>query len=182
MPKAEKIKKGKSNKEIHPNSRKASQISKSIHKQEKKQKQKEHLNERQKALREKLFWFKCEIEPVKDKYSLIEVSELILKYINRFEKRIDEIEKLNKLNEELGRHGQAHSAEYSALKLVREKETNLINDGCFEAPDITNRVVVKVLRDWSGELKDLPKIKLKCFKKMSTNCEDNILQQNSREL
>ena len=38
---------------------------------------------------------------------------------------------MNKLNEELGRHGQAHSAEYNALKLVYEKETNSFEDGCF---------------------------------------------------
>lgn len=165
MPKIEsKLQKKRKEKQIHPNSRKAAQLSKELHKLDKRQKRKDEHDTKSSALRDKIFWFKSQLSEDKDRYSLVEVSNLISSYINRFEDRLDEIKKQNELNKEQKRHGHAHASEENAIKMVFEKEHGLFVAGHFEVPDLTNRKNVKFLRNWDGDVKDLPNIKLKNFK------------------
>jgi len=167
MPKAEKTKKSHKEKAIHPNSRKAAQLNKAAHKDERKKKNKGDREGKDKHLWKKILWFKEQLIDGKDRYSVAEVSDLISKYINRFQGRVNEIQENNDTNKQLGRHGCAHAAEEAGIKMVYERESNLFVTGNFEAPDITNRANLKALRELGDDSKELPRIKLRNFKQLS---------------
>merc|ERR1712212_781896 len=126
-------------------------------------------SEKDKHMWEKVCWFKQQLqESGKDKYSLCEVSTLIANYIQRFQPRMQEISEANNLHKQLQRRGTSSAAEESAIKMVKEREMNLFLTGAFEAPDLTNRNNVKVLRETGDEVTELPKIKRKSLKKKMT--------------
>jgi len=183
MPKTEKAKKKstsvKQEKKIHPNSRKAVQVAKTIHHSEKIQQRKEDLNSKQSILKEKILWFKDILEEDKDRYSLAEVSNIVAQYINRFDERLNEIDEQNELNKALGRHGRYHAAEEEAIKMVKTKERELFSAGRFEAPDLTNTANVTYLRKWDCQTKTLPNIKLKNIReiKESTESSKNVMEE-----
>jgi len=167
MPKAEKSKKlKKAEKTIHPNSRKATQLHRANHKMELKQKRKDDRVEKDKHLWEKVCWFREQLVEGKDKYSMVEVCQLISNYINRFQERMKEIEEANTLNKQLGRHGSTSVAEQSAITMLFEKEQGSFQTGHFEAPDLTNRTMVKVIREMGDDMKELQKIKMRKFKQL----------------
>merc|ERR1712221_9224 len=158
MPKVEKSKLKrlkKVEKKIHPNSRKATQLHRELHKDEVRQKRKDERSEKDKALWDKVCWFKEQLVEGKDKYSMIEVCDLISKYINRFQDRMKEIEDANTLNKQLGRHGLSSVAEQSAITMVYEKEQGSFESGHFEAPDLTNRAMVKTMKEMENDVKSL---------------------------
>merc|ERR1712141_417204 len=147
MPKVNKhIERSEKKKTIHPNSRKASALNRDNNKSEKRQMRRDERGEKEKALWEKICWFKEQLVEGKDKYSLYEVSQLIAIYIDRFQARMEEIFSANSLNKQLQRRGANAAAEEAAIKMVREREMNMFITGAFEAPDLTNRTNVKILR------------------------------------
>uniref|UniRef100_A0A8C0P734 Translation machinery associated 16 homolog n=1 Tax=Canis lupus familiaris TaxID=9615 RepID=A0A8C0P734_CANLF len=78
MPKAPKGKTvGREKKVIHPYSRKAAQITREVHKQEKKQKLKNEKALRLNLIGEKLQWFQSHLDPKKVGYSKKDACELI---------------------------------------------------------------------------------------------------------
>uniref|UniRef100_A0A671EER6 Translation machinery associated 16 homolog n=1 Tax=Rhinolophus ferrumequinum TaxID=59479 RepID=A0A671EER6_RHIFE len=78
MPKAPKGKiVGRDKKVIHPYSRKAAQITREAHKQEKKEKSKNEKALRLKLIGEKLQWFQNHLDPQKVAYSRKDACELI---------------------------------------------------------------------------------------------------------
>jgi len=167
MPKINKDKLKRLKKEeskIHPNSRKASQLHRLSHKSEVRQKRKDERSDKDKALWEKVCWFKEQLVEGKDKYSMTEVCDLISKYINRFQERMKEIEDANALNKQLGRHGFANVAEQSAMVMVHEKEQGSFESGHFEAPDLTNRAMVKIMKEMGDDVKELNKVKMRKFR------------------
>lgn len=169
MPKTEKEKKktavSRVEKQVHPKSRKASQLSKIVLKGEKKQMRKEELNSKQKLLKEKVTWFKTNVSMDKEKYTLAEVTDIVSKYLSRFDERLSEIEEQNGLNKSLGRRGRYHAAEEEGIKMVKEREEELFIAGKFEAPDLTNAGIMKHLKNWEGEVTLLQNIKMKNFKR-----------------
>ncbi|XP_007461605.1 PREDICTED: translation machinery-associated protein 16 [Lipotes vexillifer] len=83
MPKAPKGKSvGQEKKVIHPYSRKAAQITREAHKQEKKEKLKNEKALRLKLIGEKLQWFQNHLDPKKVGYSKRDACELIERYLN----------------------------------------------------------------------------------------------------
>ncbi|PNI61748.1 TMA16 isoform 6 [Pan troglodytes] len=78
MPKAPKGKSaGREKKVIHPYSRKAAQITREAHKQEKKEKLKNEKALRLNLVGEKLQWFQNHLDPQKKRYSKKDACELI---------------------------------------------------------------------------------------------------------
>uniref|UniRef100_A0A8D0B551 Translation machinery-associated protein 16 n=1 Tax=Salvator merianae TaxID=96440 RepID=A0A8D0B551_SALMN len=78
MPKAVKCKgEGREKKTIHPYSRKAAQLTKEVHKQEKKDKLKNERAFRLSIIGEKLLWFQSHLDPNKVEYTKKEACELI---------------------------------------------------------------------------------------------------------
>merc|ERR1712168_738194 len=67
----------------------------------------------------------------------------------------------------------------SAIKMVKEREMNMFLTGAFEAPDLTNRNNVKVLRETSDEVTELHKIKMRKFKQVTE--QTNNTNNNSKQ-
>jgi len=167
--------KGKKEKDIHPNSRRAGQLSKVIARHEKLQKRKNERDLKVDGLLEKITWFQDELDMEKDKYTLAEVSDLIARYISRFQPRIDEIDAENVQNKKLGRRGLVHESEKNGILMIRDREMELFRTNHFEAPDLTNAKNMKIFKEWGGEAKDMQSIKLRKFKQIleDERTEDN---------
>ena len=50
------------------------------------------------------------------------------------------------------------------MQMVYDKERGMFESGHFEAPDLTNRAMVKIIREMGDELKELQKVKMRKFK------------------
>jgi len=182
MPKSAKSKvTKKQEKAIHPNSRKASQLHRAEKKTERKEKRNDERSEKDKHLWEKVCWFKEQLVEGKDRYSVIEVCDLISKYINRFQERKKEIEESKILNKQLGRHGLTNAAEESAMQMVYDKEEGMFESGHFEAPDLTNRKIVKVMKEMN-DIKEMQNVKMRKFKKQQPGQEQQQEQQETGEM
>lgn len=65
-----------------------------------------------------------------------------------------------------GRQGRLHGAREAVIKQTMEREREQYEGAGFEIPDIINGKHLKTFREWSGDLKKLPNIKLR---KVSNN-------------
>ncbi|XP_067877276.1 LOW QUALITY PROTEIN: translation machinery-associated protein 16 [Heterodontus francisci] len=158
MPKVPKDKKRPEHKVIHPYSRKAAQMVREAHKQEKKDKIKSGKAVRLNTIGEKLLWFQSHLEPNKTEYSKQEACEIIERYLHRFDIELEQIELTNSIK---GRQGRQHGARESVLKHSIERERLLYEENGIEIPDIINAKHLKVFREWDGDLKKLPNVKMK---------------------
>ncbi|XP_041042934.1 translation machinery-associated protein 16 isoform X1 [Carcharodon carcharias] len=158
MPKAPKAKKGPEHKVIHPYSRKAAQMVRETHKQEKKDKIKSGKAIRLNTIGEKLLWFQSQLEPSKTEYSKQEACEIIERYLHRFDTELEQIELTNSIK---GRQGRQHEAREAVLKHSIERERSLYEENGIEIPDIINAKHLKVFREWDGDLRKLPNVKMK---------------------
>ncbi|XP_072352247.1 translation machinery-associated protein 16 isoform X1 [Scyliorhinus torazame] len=158
MPKAPKTKKGPEHKVIHPYSRKAAQMVRETHKQEKKDKIRSEKAIRLNTFGEKLLWFQSHLEPNKTEYSKQEACELIERYLHRFDTELEQIELTNSIK---SRQGRQHEAREAILKHSIERERMLYEENGIEIPDIVNTKHLKVFKEWEGDLKKLPNLKMK---------------------
>ncbi|XP_059819448.1 translation machinery-associated protein 16 [Hypanus sabinus] len=158
QPKAPKTKKVPETKVIHPYSRKAAQLVRESHKQEKKDKIKNEKAVRLSVIGEKLLWFQSRLEPDKTEYSKQEACAIIEQYLHRFDTELEQIELANSIK---GRQGRQHQAREAILKQTIERERLQYEENGLEIPDIINVKHLKVFREWDGNLKMLPNIKVK---------------------
>ncbi|XP_014652108.1 PREDICTED: translation machinery-associated protein 16 isoform X2 [Ceratotherium simum simum] len=120
MPKAPKGKSvGREKKVIHPYSRKAAQITREAHKQEKKEKLKNEKALRLNLIGEKLQWFQNHLDPKKVGYSKKDACELIERYLNRFSSELEQIELHNSIKD---RQGRRHCSRETVIKQTMERE------------------------------------------------------------
>uniref|UniRef100_K7FCW8 Translation machinery-associated protein 16 n=1 Tax=Pelodiscus sinensis TaxID=13735 RepID=K7FCW8_PELSI len=159
---------GHEKKVIHPYSRKAAQLAREAHKQEKKEKCR---LKNEKALRlsivgvgEKLQWFQSHLDPSKADYTKKEACELIEKYryLHRFSDELEQIELHNSIK---GRQGRQHGSREMIIKQTTEHERQLYEGYGIgiDIPDIVNSKHLKIFRcrEWDGDLKKLPNIKMR---------------------
>ncbi|NXX92392.1 TMA16 protein, partial [Centropus bengalensis] len=161
QPKLRKTPGGKQEKKvIHPYSRKAAQLAREAHKQEKKENNGEDviININFFLVGEKLEWFQSHLDPSKIEYTKKEAGELIENYMCRFNAELEQIELQNSIK---GRQGRQHSSREAVIKQTIERERQLYEGYGIEIPDIMNRKHLKFFREWDGDLKKLPNIKMK---------------------
>ncbi|XP_054846629.1 translation machinery-associated protein 16 [Eublepharis macularius] len=159
MPKAAKSKGGGQEKKvIHPYSRKAAQLTKEAHKQEKKEKLKNEKAFRLSVVGEKLLWFQSHLDPNKAEYTKKEACELVEKYLHRFSDELEQIELHNSIK---GRQARQHSSRETTINHTMDCERQLYNGYGLDIPDIVNCKHLKTFRDWNGDLKKLPNIKMR---------------------
>ncbi|XP_006007124.1 translation machinery-associated protein 16 [Latimeria chalumnae] len=155
MPKG---KEGQNKKIIHPYSRKAAQLARQGHKQEKKERLKTEKVLRLNTVGEKLQWFQKQLDPQKTNYTKKDACEIIERYLHRFDSELEQIELLNSIK---GRQGRQHASRESVIKQTTERE-RLLYEGCgIEIPDIVNAKNLEVFREWDGDLQKLPNIKMR---------------------
>ncbi|XP_050605006.1 translation machinery-associated protein 16-like [Macaca thibetana thibetana] len=159
MPKAPKGKSaGREKKVIHPYSRKAAQIMREAHKQEKKEKLKNEKALRLNLIGEKLQWFQNHLDPQKNRYSKKDACQLIERYLNRFSSELEQIELHNSIRD---RQGRRHCSRETVIKQTMEQERQQYEGYGLEIPDILNASNLKMFREWDFDLKKLPNIKMR---------------------
>ncbi|XP_010628175.1 translation machinery-associated protein 16 [Fukomys damarensis] len=159
MPKAPKGKSAeREEKIIHPYSRKAAQITREAHKQERKEKLKNEKALRLSLIGEKLQWFQNELDPKKMRYSKKDACELIERYLNRFSSELEQIELHNSIKD---RQGRRHHAREMVIKQTVERERQQYAGYGLEIPDILHSSSLKTFREWDLDLKKLPNIKMR---------------------
>eukprot|EP00126_Sphaerothecum_destruens_P002612 Sdes_comp16037_c0_seq1m5237 len=149
------LKAKKEQKLIHPNSRKAKQICKSMNRHEKLGHKKIDRLKAMSFLASKLLWFKGQLDPEVAFYSHSQMVELIHSYV----KRNDEIIETHR---DQKRIGKSRSIQAENMSLLLETEKNQLSSG-FQAPDLTKPKNVEILRSWNGDLNVLPSFELKEF-------------------
>ncbi|XP_069872638.1 translation machinery-associated protein 16 isoform X1 [Dipodomys merriami] len=148
---------GREKKVIHPYSRKAAQITREAHKQDKKEKMKNEKALRLNLIGEKLQWFHNHLDPQKKRYSKKDACELIERYLSRFSGELEQIELHNSIKD---RQGRRHSSRETVIKQTMERERQQYGGYGFEIPDILNGSNLKTFREWDFDLKKLPNIKM----------------------
>nr|XP_025863894.1 translation machinery-associated protein 16 [Vulpes vulpes] len=149
---------GREKKVIHPYSRKAAQITREVHKQEKKEKLKNEKALRLNLIGEKLQWFQSHLDPKKVGYSKKDACELIERYLNRFSSELEQIELHNSIKD---RQGRRHYSRETVIKQTMERERQQYEGYGLEIPDIVNAGNLRTFREWDLDLKKLPNIKMR---------------------
>ncbi|XP_073512457.1 translation machinery-associated protein 16 [Phyllobates terribilis] len=160
MPKAAQNKGKAEKKVIHPYSRKAAQLTREGHKQDRKEKLKSEKALKLSILREKLEWFQSHLDPNKAEYSKKEACELIESYLHRFDTELEQIELHNSIK---GRQARQHGSRETVIKQTIERERRLYSGYGMEIPDIVNGKNLKAFREWDLDLNKLPNIKMRKF-------------------
>ncbi|XP_027030133.2 translation machinery-associated protein 16 [Tachysurus fulvidraco] len=158
MPKAQKGKSSVEKKVIHPYSRKAASLNRAAIKHERKEKWKSDKALRLNLIRDKLLWFQSQLDSGKLEYSKQEACEIIERYLHRFDSELEQIELANSIK---GRQGRLHFSRETVIKQTMERERAQYEESGFEIPDIINSKHLKTFREWNGELKKLPNIKMR---------------------
>ncbi|NXW07714.1 TMA16 protein, partial [Fregetta grallaria] len=163
QPKLRKSQGGKQEKKvIHPYSRKAAQLAREAHKQEKKENDDVIINVKFILLGEKLQWFQSHLDPNKIEYTKKEAGELIENYMCRFNAELEQIELQNSIK---GRQGRQHGSRETVIKQTIEREKQL-----YEGYGIGICFVFFSLREWDGDLRKLPNIKMKKLSARDAAC------------
>ncbi|XP_073433007.1 translation machinery-associated protein 16 isoform X1 [Dendrobates tinctorius] len=151
--------KGKAEKKvIHPYSRKAAQLTREGHKQDRKEKLKSEKALKLSILREKLEWFQSHLDPNQTEYSKKEACELIESYLHRFDTELEQIELHNSIK---GRQARQHGSRETVIKQTIERERRLYSGYGMEIPDVVNAKNLKTFREWDLDLNKLPNIKMR---------------------
>ncbi|KAJ8000417.1 hypothetical protein DPEC_G00179920 [Dallia pectoralis] len=158
MPKAGKGKLSQKEKVCHPYSRKAAYLSSQELRLGKKDRQKNEKASRLNSVGEKLLWFQNQLDPDRTEFTKEESCQLIERYLHRFDSELEQIELVNGIK---GRQGRLHGSREASIKQTVERETSLYHGNGFEIPDIINSKHLNTFREWSGDLKKLPNIKLR---------------------
>ncbi|XP_028271749.1 translation machinery-associated protein 16-like [Parambassis ranga] len=156
MPKTQKGKAAE--KVVHPYSRKAAYLAREEIRLKRKEKQKTEKATRLSSIGEKLLWFQSQLEPTKTTYTKKDACDIIERYLHRFDSELEQIELMNSIK---GRQGRLHGAREAVIKQTIERERAQYEGVGFEIPDIINTKHLKMFREWTGDLKKLPNIKLK---------------------
>lgn len=158
MPKAAKGKKAPVEKVVHPYSRKAGYLASAAIKQGRKEKLKSEKAQRLNLIGDKLMWFQSQLDPDKSEYTKQDACEIIERYLHRFDGELEQIVLANSIK---GRQGRQHGSREAIIKQTIERERALYEGNGFEIPDIINSKHLKTFREWSGDLKKLPCIKMR---------------------
>lgn len=123
-----------------------------------KERQKTEKATRLSNIGEKLLWFQSELDPAKATYTKKDACDIIERYLHRFDSELEQIELMNGIK---GRQGRLHGAREAVIKQTIERERAQFEGVGFEIPDIINGKHLKTFREWTGDLKKLPNIKLR---------------------
>ncbi|NP_001291152.1 translation machinery-associated protein 16 [Esox lucius] len=158
MPKAGKGKPSQKEKVCHPFSRKAAYLASQEIRLGKKDRQKSEKAARLNNMGEKLLWFQSQLDPDRTEFTKEDACQFIERYLHRFDSELEQIELVNGIK---GRQGRLHGSREAVIKQTLERETALYHGNGFEIPDIINSKHLNTFREWSGDLKKLPNIKLR---------------------
>ncbi|XP_036438853.1 translation machinery-associated protein 16 [Colossoma macropomum] len=179
MPKAAKAKTAKAKaaaveKVVHPYSRKAAYLARDAAKHSRKEKSKSEKAQRLNLIREKLLWFQSQLDAEKLEYTKKDACEIIERYLHRFDDELEQIELANSIK---GRQGRLHGSREAVIKQTIERE-RMQFEGCgFEIPDMINSKHLKAFREWDGDMRKLPNIKMRKVSAKGSESKHNAAQE-----
>ncbi|XP_065578164.1 translation machinery-associated protein 16-like isoform X2 [Artemia franciscana] len=147
---------------IHPQSRKAAQMQKKVHREIRAIKQKKGTLKKQHIVGERVSYFKENLKADGNLYTPQEALELIERYLGRFDEEVEQIDLRNSIGQ---RRTQQHASRLDAIQMTHELEVNEFNGPGIEIPDIMDLECVNYLRQWSGQIKYLQNIKMRRYKR-----------------
>ncbi|XP_029950573.1 translation machinery-associated protein 16 [Salarias fasciatus] len=156
MPKSQKGR--EKEKVVHPYSRKAAYLAREEIRLKKKDSRKTEKATKLNNIGEKLLWFQSQLDPTKTTYTKKDACEIIERYLHRFDSELEQIELANGIK---GRQGRLHGAREAVIQQTIERERAQFEGAGFEIPDVINSKHLKTFREWTGDLKKLPNIKLR---------------------
>ncbi|XP_066516915.1 translation machinery-associated protein 16 [Hoplias malabaricus] len=177
MPKAVK-EKGSEKKVIHPYSRKAAYMARAAAKNIRKEKRQNEKAQRLNLIGEKLMWFQSQLDAEKLEYTKQDACEIIERYLNRFDR---ELEQINLANSIKGRQGRQHGSREAVIKQILERERSEFEGNGFDIPDIINSKSLKAFREWNGDLRKLPNIRWRKVSAKGSECKETISQDMHAE-
>ncbi|CAN9510253.1 unnamed protein product [Ophioblennius macclurei] len=157
---------------VHPFSRKAAYLAREEIRLKKKERLKTEKASKLSNIGEKLLWFQSQLDSTKTTYTKKDACEIIESYLHRFDSELEQIELANSIK---GRQGRLHGAREAVIKQTMERERAQFEGVGFEIPDIINSKHLKTFREWTGDLKKLPNIKLKKV------CNKDVDKKNDEE-
>lgn len=174
MPKAPRTRAAEK-KVVHPFSRKAAYLAREELRLQRKERHKTDKAARLSTIGEKLLWFQAQIHPSRTSYTKRDACDIIERYLQRFDAELEQIELVNGIK---GRQGRLHGAREAVIRQTIERERALFEGVGFEIPDIINTKHLQTFREWSGDLKKLPNIKLR---KVSNKGLDTKTEETGKE-
>ncbi|CAG0914126.1 unnamed protein product [Notodromas monacha] len=168
---------------LHPNSRKATRISKNANKQGKKLKAKWAGNAKVNATTEMLRFLAQFLEDYSDPFTgsdfldliewrgqLLASAHTVLKYVLKFPSYLhrndDEMDEITDKNSIGGfRKGRQKSGRLSKLQETVARETELFEGAGLDLPDLFHAESLEFMRNWDGDAKSIHKIRMRKVKR-----------------
>ncbi|CAF1127140.1 unnamed protein product [Adineta ricciae] len=164
MSKDKKLKTG--GKDIHPNSRKAKQISRLECHAGRVVKKRQNTKAKYNNLCERIQWFKDQLNSDQSHLSKQEIHELIERYLQRFQDELEQIDLKNQIGQ------RQKTPQYASRKALIDStitsERHEYETNGFEVPNLFHPDAVKELRNWDGSVRFMPRLKL-CLVKHSNS-------------
>jgi len=159
----------KARKTVHPNSRHALVLQKKLNRDQRVTKSKADTTLKQDQMQQKLVWFQENLDTHKNTYTKHDLAELTSRYLCRFEDQLEQISIVNSIGNR--QTTKQHVSRENAIKITLEQESNDFETVGIEVPDLINGKALSYFRDWSGELRYHPSIKLRRSKKSDLGTE-----------
>ncbi|CAF0786207.1 unnamed protein product, partial [Didymodactylos carnosus] len=160
-PKEKKIRAG--GKIIHPSSRKAKQLSRRECHVGRVIKQRQNTRAKYNNLRQKLLWFKENLDLTHTKYSKNEFYDIIKRYLNRFQDELEQIDLKNQIGER--QKTPQYVSRKSLIATTTGTEKNEFESIGLEIPNLTQASIVEELKKWDGSIRFMSRLKLSLVKK-----------------
>merc|ERR1711915_537674 len=150
---------------LHPKSRKAKHMSSLQAHNDKAKKAQDLKMARLQSKAAKMFFFKERMEEMfleDEQLTRTQMLHVIETYFARFVNEMDQISTLQSFPK---RHGRQNAARQDAISMTIAQEREEFEGVGIEFPDVIHRAGFAALKKWRGDLKELPNLILKKFKR-----------------
>ncbi|KAL8569542.1 hypothetical protein ACOMHN_002088 [Nucella lapillus] len=155
MPKTQK---NKTEKIVHPYSRKAMKEERRILHKNRVNQNRQDRSSKLDQQGERMKWFFDRLDD-RPRYSKAEVVNMVDQFRGRFDDELEQIAMINIGGAWKG--GNQHAARKAAIKMTQEMEKNEFDSVGIEVPDLCSKDNLRNFRLWGGEMKYLQNFKMK---------------------
>lgn len=155
MPKTQK---NKTEKVVHPYSRKAMREERKILHKHRVEQGRHDRSSKLDVLAEKLRWFHDHLDD-RVSYTKADLVEMVEQFRHRFDEELDQIAIVHSVG--VRKSNKQHAPRQAAIKFTMDMEKNEFESTGMEVPDLVNKDTLFNFRQWSGEMKYMQNFKMK---------------------
>merc|ERR1711915_569092 len=170
---------------LHPKSRKAKHMSSLQAHNDKAKKAQDLKMARLQSKAAKMLFFKERMEEMfleDEKLTCAQMLHVIEVYFARFVNEMDQISMIQSFPK---RHGRQNAARQDAISMTIAQEREEFEGAGIEFPDVIHLAGFAALRKWRGDVKDLPNLVLKKYKRQDllkrAEKEDEVEEEEEEE-